>query len=98
MIVGTLVGGSLGLLVGAFVFDPWTAAHWTMAFAGAILGGGIALVQGGITGLEATQPGSEPSNTADPLRAESGPTSTEGQTRAWPSDDLVEPNRGEGRG
>jgi hypothetical protein len=39
-----------------------------MALAGAILLGGIAAVQGGLAGLEPVDPGSEPSNQADPLR------------------------------
>jgi MFS family permease len=80
-VVGTALGAALGLLVGAFVVAPWTAAHWAIAFAGAILGGGIALVQGGLAGLEPVNPGAEASGDADPLRDATGWTSVERNER-----------------
>jgi len=80
-VVGAVIGAALGLLVGAFVVDPWTPAHWAMALGGVILGGGIAMVQGGLTGLEAVDPGAEPSSMDDPIRDESGWTSPERDAR-----------------
>lgn len=55
-ILGTALGAIVGLIVGAFVFRPWTPGHWAMTLALAILGGGIAMVQGGLAGLESTDP------------------------------------------
>jgi len=80
-VVGAVIGGALGLLIGAFLFDPWTPAHWAMALAGVILGGGIAMVQGGLMGLEPVDPGAEPSNLQDPIRDENGWTSPERDRR-----------------
>jgi predicted phage tail protein len=81
--VGVVVGAILGAIVGAIVFDVGTAAFWAMVLAGAILVGGIAMVQGGMAALGSTDPGQEPADAADPLRAERGLTSTEPETPAW---------------
>jgi hypothetical protein len=69
-IIGTVVGAVAGLIVGAIVFEPWSAGHWAMTLALAILVGGIAMVQGGLAGLDAADPGSEPTHGGDPLRDE----------------------------
>lgn len=94
-VVGTLLGAALGLLVGAFVFEPWTAAHWTMGLAGAILGGGIAMVQGGLAGLESGDPGAEPSTQRDPLRDQRGWTSHERDERSQRAPDEREVDGGD---
>ncbi len=85
-ILGTVGGAVLGLVVGAIIFEPGNVAFWTMGVAGAILVGGIAMVQGGFAGLEATDPGHEPSNVTDPLRDDRDLTSTEPETPAWRDD------------
>jgi hypothetical protein len=53
-----------------------------MGFAGAILGGGIALVQGGMTGLEAVNPGAEPYERQHPVGDDDGWTSPERDERS----------------
>lgn len=97
-VLGTVVGAVLGLVAGAMIFEPGNVAFWTMGVAGAILIGGIATVVGGLAGLERTQPGREPSDVADPLHADPGPTSTEPPTDAWSSLDRDEVDRREGLG
>jgi hypothetical protein len=80
-IIGTVIGAGVGLLIGAFIFDPWTAGHWAIAVALAILGGGIGMVQGGLSGLESVDPGAEPSTVRDPVRDEKRWTSRERDER-----------------
>jgi hypothetical protein len=67
LLVGALVGGVLGLVVGLLAFDGRAPAIVACALGGAIAGllyGGLV---GSFAGLESPHPGSEPSDSADPL-------------------------------
>jgi hypothetical protein len=79
-VLGALIGALLGLATGAAIFAPWNAGDWTMALAGAILGGGIASVQGGLSGLESVNPGREPAEHDRPVR----------EVRSWTSPERDE--------
>ena len=67
LILGALVGGSLGLLIGLFAFEGRAGA-----IAACVLGGVIAwllygALVGSFAGLESPDPGTEPSETQHPL-------------------------------
>jgi len=81
-IVGAVAGAIVGLIAGALIFEPGNVAFWTMGLGGAILGGGIAFVQGGFAGLESVNPGNEPFEHDEPLEDGGGSwTSTERDDR-----------------
>jgi hypothetical protein len=67
LILGALVGGSLGLIIGLFAFEGRAGAIAACALGGVIAGLLYGTLVGSFAGLESPDPGAEPSETKHPL-------------------------------
>jgi hypothetical protein len=79
--VGAGLGLAVGLIWGSIAYGARSVAMWMVVFGCVLFLGILGAFVGGLSGLESTDPGREPSQRAEPL--------------AEP-DDLVGPERGTG--
>lgn len=65
-LIGAIVGSAIGLALGHVMFDR-TGAILTAILGSAIFGFGVGMLVAGYSSLESPDPGTEPSDTPDPV-------------------------------